>query len=206
MFAGRQGGPSISGGTIPQTWQGGMGALLCPSDKVPCSDTRFPLARRTYAMPEHSMDPTTPQAQFFGIKSWPPSSDNTCGVGLRWEDSITPNRSWNSTSQDVWGNAAIIPRNQAAVNASMVLDQTGTLYITEKPRADSMQGSVAGQTILTSGDHVDGRTDTRNYHNSMYNYLFVDGRAETLAPSATLGETNTIAGRSTGMWTIRARD
>ena len=88
----------------------------------------------------------------------------------------------------------------------MVLDQTGSILLTEKPRAGAMQGSLADQTILTANDHVDAATDTRAYHNSMYSYLFVDGHAETLAREATLGRTNTNLGRSTGMWTIRAND
>ncbi|MEW6304464.1 MAG: hypothetical protein AB1705_13385, partial [Verrucomicrobiota bacterium] len=48
--------------------------------------------------------------------------------------------------------------------------------------------------------------DTRSYHNSMVNYLFVDAHAEQLAPSATLGRTNTNLGRQTGLWTINTAD
>ena len=195
-------------GYAPATQPPGNGALLCPADKVPCSDSRFPFARRSYAMPEHTMNRQL--AQFFNNVYWPPRSDNACGLGLRWEDSFVITNAfgdiWNSTPQDVWLANPPIPRNQTSVNAAMLLEQAGTILLTEKPRAGAMQGSLADQTILTANDHVSAATDTRTYHNSLYSYLFVDGHAETLAREATLGATNTTLSRSTGMWTIRPND
>jgi len=100
-----------------------------------------------------------------------------------------------------------------AVFGSMVLDQTGTLGFADYI-SDSNIGGCNDTYILPNGaSHLNGpgtgpqmKPITQNFHNSLFNYLFVDGHVETLAPTSNLGATNTNNNLQTGMWTIDPKD
>jgi prepilin-type N-terminal cleavage/methylation domain-containing protein/prepilin-type processing-associated H-X9-DG protein len=194
--------------------RGVMKSLKCPSDKLDCSDTRFPFARRSYAMPQHltrnvpNPNPTAAWLVPNAGNQWPPTTDNTCGIGLVW---IHADGHFDTFVDDEWDQTPA-PRRQMSVHESMVLDPTATLALVEHPRRDRMQGSQNGQ-VLARPDRTLEPTqsnanyiDPRGYHNSMFNYLFVDGHAEYLSIVATLGRTNTTQSIQTGFWTIRPGD
>ncbi|MEW6304460.1 MAG: prepilin-type N-terminal cleavage/methylation domain-containing protein [Verrucomicrobiota bacterium] len=193
--------------------------LKCPSDRLECSDTRFPDGRRTYAMARHSTG--VANAAWANLQIAPPGSDNRCGVGLEWPDGASaarpPDTIWNPA--DPWGSGNV-PRWVPAVSANMVKSPDQTISVTEQPRGTrtgtggttSQQGSQGAQTIINANSHFVTTVnnvnfvDTRTYHNSLVNYLFVDGHAENIAPAATLGRTNTALSRQTGFWTIVTTD
>ncbi|MEW6304458.1 MAG: prepilin-type N-terminal cleavage/methylation domain-containing protein [Verrucomicrobiota bacterium] len=197
--------------------------FLCPSDKLPNGDIRFPDARRTYAMPRHSTGTANPA--WFSVVYAPVSTENRCGVGLDWPNADSnprpPATIWNPA--DPW-NGPPTPRYVPAVYGAMVRNTHETILLTEQPRSNwaggipgntgsgMQQGSLELQTIFSANAHFNNNpassdfTDTRSYHNSIVNYLFVDGHVETLPPAATLGRTNTVLSRQTGYWTIHTGD
>lgn len=171
-------------------------------------------------------------ATWGGTAYWPPSSANGCGIGISWrEDQMggtgTPPATWKQVAgADQWGNA-INPRYQAAVTEAMILESASTIMLAEIGRGErtplditnsgtgsrtAQQGSLENQIINTAANHLvagianASYIDPNAYHIGNYNYLFIDGHVETLAPGATLGRTNTTLGLQTGMWTIRPGD
>lgn len=201
--------------------------MKCPSNKLISSDTRFPDAGRSYAMPRNSMD--------FGgagggalsfmstsVSQWPPNPSSLTGVGLRWYNASgeVPGNAWNSS--DKWGNGKE-PSRQYSVNASVVRDAGGTILLTEiirgRPTSSAsggstcQQGSLDNQTIDSANVHFATTStsniqyvDPRAYHNSYIDYLFVDGHSESMLPNKTLGQTNTSLSKQTGAWTIHPTD
>jgi prepilin-type N-terminal cleavage/methylation domain-containing protein/prepilin-type processing-associated H-X9-DG protein len=212
-----QGGPnSFPTGNVP-----GNKTLRCGADKLACGDTRYPDARRSYVMPRHSTAQSNPA--WASVSIWPPNADNKCGIGLEWPDggSVTtpPTPAWNSGDQ--WGGTSPTPRYVHSVNTAVIPSGDSTILVTEQPRGvrnfgtagtAAMQGSQSSQTITSANAHFNTTTtsqdyvDTRSYHNSYVNYLFVDGHAEALAPAATLGRTNTSLSIQSGLWTITTKD
>ena len=207
--------------------------LKCPSNKLISSDTRFPDAGRSYAMPRNSMDIGTGgtgagTAPFLadGRTQWPPSPASLTGVGLRWYHGDAPGAAWNDELPGVaangWGSGTN-PFRQLAVNAAVVRDPTSTIMLTEiirgRPSSSAsggstcQQGSLDNQTIDTANVHFATTNpsnvqyvDRKAYHNDYIDYLFVDGHAESLLPPKTLGTTNTALAKQTGMWTIHPKD
>jgi len=202
-----------------------MKLMKCPSNKLISSDTRFPDAGRSYAMPRNSMDfgGAGGGALSFmstGNSQWPPNPGSLTGVGLRWYHGENPGNAWNSS--DPWNNGKN-PQRQVGVNASIVKDPTGTIVLTEIIRgrpssaasggSTCQQGSLANQTIDSANVHFATTStsniqyvDPRAYHNSYIDYLFVDGHAEAMLPNKSLGTTNTSLSKQTGMWTIHPKD
>lgn len=100
----------------------------------------------------------------------------------------------------------------------MILDQPGTILLSEKVRGNIPTGSIMQQGSLDNNTTINANDafitsqsapdyiDTKNYHNAMLNYLMVDGHVEFLAPAATVGRTNTNLAKQAGMWTIYATD
>ncbi len=211
-----QGGPDTGNPTA------GAKTFKCPSDTLTSSDARYPSGRRSYAMPDHSMNSAASQ---FVSAQWPPSSANASGVGMSWQHggtrdgggtATTPGtkavrNTFTVTATDRWGSGSA-PRYQTAVLANMVLEQSATIAISEKPRRNALQGSLENQTITAANNHLVTTSGTADYidpnafHVARINYLFVDGHAESLDSSATLGRTNTSTALQSGMWTIRAND
>ena len=203
---------------------GGFKVLKCPADKLTNEDTRFVTAKRSYAMPRHSMG----FAQAFSyntVNNWPPSPGNRTGVGLRWTDGDGKDpQAWSdetgNPADDGWMQTPN-PSRQRGVYAAVVTDAPGTILMTELVRGRNdpavagtnvQQGSPDNNVINTANDHLvttvgnNNFMDSKAFHNDTINYLFVDGHAETMAAAKTLGQTNTALNRQTGMWTIMAKD
>jgi prepilin-type N-terminal cleavage/methylation domain-containing protein/prepilin-type processing-associated H-X9-DG protein len=216
-----QGGPNYSDSASFDRNAPAMKHLKCPSDKLANEDTRFTDARRSYAMPRNTMDLTSQSYIYPTTSQWPPSPASRTGVGLRWvaEEGIPGALAWNTL--DTWNNAKE-PRKQSAVFASVARDPGGTIFVTELVRgrkdpnagggSTCQQGSLDNQTINTANDHLISNIANQNYmnskvyHSDSFNYIFMDGHAETLLPGKTLGATNTTLSKQTGMWTLSVTD
>jgi prepilin-type N-terminal cleavage/methylation domain-containing protein/prepilin-type processing-associated H-X9-DG protein len=192
--------------------------LRCPSDKIPLS-TQWRTAtveefRRSYSMTLHNMQTT----------NWPPSPASKTGVGLYYDDSnFYPN--WATASS--WG--AVVPsfstlqssgrynaKSLAAVRTAIVRDNAETIMIAEQARFENLAGSRIYAAIHRADQHLQTSRQTNGsrgeegipngaYHNTTFNYLFMDGHTETLQPGKTVGRLGTEAAPQ-GMWTIEAKD
>lgn len=183
-------------------------SYICPSDRLEANWTYG--AKKSYSMPRHQQGQVDTSTYASTGSTWPPSSVNGCGLGLYWEVSGGASRNWNTNDvlPDSTNNAA--PSRQAAVRSPMLLEGDNTILLTEQLRNTQYQGYILGSIIL-SADYQPGgsngtNVDSRSHHNSMINYLFADGHVEFLAPQKTLGRTNTVLSKQSGMWTILAAD
>ncbi len=208
----------LPGGYPPGTF---MPLVLCPSDKVPTYTQGWTvnaaggiLQRRTYNLPRHNMGGYTIGGRAPAANDWPPNSANATGIGLNWTDSPSGNLGWNSldTFSNVGGTAD--PYQQYAVRTSLVLSGVDTILLTERPYQGNLVG-VFNSYIQAANDHtpsngsapVNPAVDPKTFHNSLFNYLMVDGHVETLDPLTTMGRTNrTLNSIQTGMWSITAAD
>jgi len=184
----------------------GVPVIRCPADKVALKATYVGYSKRTYAMPRHNMGSFTinvaPPAN-----SWPPGVANQTGLGLNWYDSAgSMPPGWNSLEPWTSGD----PYRQTSVRGSMVLRHDDTLVLSERPSDSNNAGNAGGGSmyIMSADEHLKGPNAplTSTYHNSMFNYLLLDGHVDFLTPNATLGVTNTTLARQTGIWTILAND
>ncbi len=210
------------GGRRPDGTDGSK-TLRCASSKFELSDTRFPRAKRSYAMPEHEMDFNRGWVQDRSHDNWPISPENQCGVGLYWRRDSGNRGSWNNRD----GTGSTPPKHQAGVAQDLAVEQVGTILVAERNRREMMQGSLNNQTIPRAADHLirnAGRSDFidwEQFHMARFNYAFMDGHVETLEHEATLGNGGVPArngqpagprygspnwGRQSGMWTIVAGD
>lgn len=192
-------------------------AFTCPGDKVAITNTALRLTgtRRSYGMPRHNMGTfALPSAFPPAPDSWPPSSINKTGVGLNWDTRNAPLSYWNA--EDVVGGPRE-PRYQAAVFASMVLEQSKTITLAESIDPDNLVGRFGTAFLNRVNDQFNAIPGVNNlndqskfvaaFHAGPVNYLFVDGHVEPLDREATLGKTNTIgATPPSGMWTILPND
>jgi len=203
--------------------------LKCPADKLINDDTRFPDARRNYAMPRNSMDmggpagtggtpPAVPAFLASTVSQWPPSPGNLSGVGMRWYDSEAPGKAWNTF--DAWGGAAT-PKRAPAVRLAMAQKADDTILLTEIARGRTnptstgttcQQGSLDNQVVDAPNAHFNttvgnqSYTDSKLWHNDTVNYVMVDGHVETLNPAKTMGGTNSNTAKQSGMWTLNPKD
>jgi prepilin-type N-terminal cleavage/methylation domain-containing protein/prepilin-type processing-associated H-X9-DG protein len=183
--------------------------IICPSDRFPVYESTWTVPptvhRRTYAMPRHNMNATP---------DWPPSANAKTGIGLAWNHTAAPalgGAVWNSA--DVVATSNFTPQNQASFRESMIDNAVGTIFVTERPSNGNHAGYSTGTTINNANDHFPASSqppahpaqDTKSYHGSVVNYLFIDGHAQALAPAKTLG-TGTNLGAVTGMWSVFASD
>ena len=205
-------------GSQPQLGQGGPAdsendgnrLLLCPSDKVRRSDTRYPRGGRSYVMPTHAMarNPAPSWAPNVGANGyhWPPSPKNATGIGLNWDVSSGPTPDWNTVEPT--GAGAPIPGRQVAIFEDLLLKPEETIMYTERIRREMLQGSFQYQTINHARQHLIGninRSDynsVQRYHLGRFNYIMADGHVETLAPAATIGPDSTDTSVQAGYWTI----
>lgn len=211
-----QGGRKVGATQLPELGAYASKTLQCPVPKYLPNDTRFPISRLTYAMPQHTMDNATAGWMADPKLNWPPATDNTCGVGFVYRsDTAGVKIYWN------YEDMAEPPKRQAAVQLGMVLDQVDTLLLVERHDNRMLQGSLDRQTLHRSADHLiraAARPDFQpweQFHNSKVNFLFVDGHAETLDHEAVLGNGGLPGGpnagnpnwaRQSGAWTIVVGD
>lgn len=212
-----------NGGTLTasqkDTWNPPDGSpskvLICPSDKVPLQATYTGYAKRSYAMPQHNMGITTIGGRAPKSSDWPPSPANGTGAGLNWYINPTAPASWNTADSAAGVGTASTstsnpsPSHQTSIRTGMMLDQTATIVLTERPGANNNAGNTGSgiMYIPTANDHLtlSSAPQAQSYHNGWYNYLMTDGHVDYLNPLATLG-TNTANTVQTGMWTILAGD
>lgn len=193
--------------------------IICPSDSIQLKASYAGYAKRSYSMPAHNMGGATIGGRAPVASDWPPSPANQTGTGLHWWTSGSMQPGWDTA--DAFNSKG--PKYQASVRGSMVRDQSGTILVTEHPCNDNNAGSagaalsltgsyttIADDILYNADAHLKGNgvpTGFGNsYHNNWFNYLFVDGHVEFLAPGATLGQTNSNVAVQTGMWTILAGD
>jgi len=198
-------------------------AFICPADKKdwPSNDNtanRYGGNRRSYTMPSHSMD----HGHGGRGNIWPPSPVNNTAVGLWWWNGnpgtgVNDHQhasAWNSMDGDrstTTGDPRVYARRQAAVYEQIVGDPSGTMSNTERITWNNLLGAAGDSRIDNANAHMDlnatmGYSETAHHGLATYNYLFVDGHAETLSKHATLGTTNLNLGLQTGMWTINPKD
>jgi len=203
--------------------------VLCPADKIPTYTATWnqdaagnEVQRRSYAIPRHNMGNVPVGSNFepgagyslSGVsraEDWPPSSVNRTGIGLNWSDGANTYYGWNNLDPR---SGTPDPYRQAAVRGAMIQAPIDTIFMTEK-WSQSQLTTYGSATINRANDHnpangsapVFPAVDLKTHHNSLVNYLMIDGHAEAIDPSATLGSTNrSNLGIQTGMWTIAPND
>jgi prepilin-type N-terminal cleavage/methylation domain-containing protein/prepilin-type processing-associated H-X9-DG protein len=207
---------------------------LCPADKAqPWDDyNAAPGAdvwrgvRRSYSVPQNHMgQANTANFQTAGTGDWPPNPTIRSGVGLVLNQNTNiPNGTlnggyygWRSGTSDDTASLLRKMRNQFAVNEAIVQDSGNTIFITERISSLSYVGSTDWAEIPNEDGHYDttanrtisftGTTDGSTLHGKdTYNYLFMDGHAETLTRKATLGTLNVDTRYQSGAWTINPKD
>ncbi len=181
--------------------------LQCPSDKVQNDASQPNNVRRSYAMPRHNMGTHTFSGHTATTDDWPPKPVNRTGVGLHWIVDSGANSNWNPA--DPAPSTSVAPRRQQSVRDNMLLDQVGTILLTERVHPQNSQGSIHGNKhyIQNANEHISGSgLRVNSLHGENFNYLYADGHVEFLVPGATLGRTNQNLGNISGHWTIRADD
>jgi prepilin-type N-terminal cleavage/methylation domain-containing protein len=207
---------------------------LCAADKLRSvnviNNNNWRGVRRTYSMIQHGGGRgngpfSWPNGALHTANDWPPGANNYTGVGLIIRRSLSGNttdgrlnngfRRWMPGTRDdtPQPNNPRAIRNQPAVHASMVLDQSGTLAIAERADSRNLFGAPGRAEIhhantLSRQEHRSNRNISGNGHHigEAYNWLFMDGHAEFLSRRGTLGATNVNVNRQSGMWTINAND
>jgi len=196
--------------------------VLCPADKIPTYTATWnqnaagqEVQRRSYAMPRHRMGNDQTGSHNTGGTAlrtdWPPNPVNKTGIGLNWPQNT--GFGWNSADPRI-GNSSPDPYRQLAVRGAMVNSPIETILMTE--RWHQSQLTTYGDGFVTAANAhnpangsapVFPAVDLKAHHNSLVNYLMVDGHVEQLDPAATLGNTNrTNLGLQSGMWSIVPND
>jgi prepilin-type N-terminal cleavage/methylation domain-containing protein/prepilin-type processing-associated H-X9-DG protein len=207
---------------------------ICPADKVPALDAHNAVpgantwrgVRRSYAMPQNNMGKTASfNYNTTGASDWPPNPAMKTAVGLviRQGEPASGGTTlnggfwgWRDGTFDDTATRLSKIRNQYAVNEAMVTDPSGTLLLTERISASSYLGSDGWAEIAQENSHYDTGTNTSQFSGTtdgstlhgrdMYDYLFVDGHAETMQRRATLGRVNTDTAKQSGIWTVYDKD
>ncbi len=198
--------------------------LHCPSNKISvypnATQTTQQRARRTYNPSKHNRGYERIGGRNATAADWPPTADNQTGVGLALNgrggnDLSRPgpagNTAWNTAEN---GNGFRPDRRQPSINMGIILDQVGTLVLTENFTDENVVGrSQNGNANFNAPNaHIEnwpGRATKAQeralFHLGKYNYLMADMHVEYVDPEATLGE-GTRNTRQTGWWTIRVGD
>lgn len=212
------GGPTKGG---PTAWQPGANVspklLGCPSDPYPNRvSNNLERQRRTYAMPRYKVTVGPNLVQGAEINTNFVSTVRT-GVGIAYDGDASGTPGWtpDATLSVAWQNmrASNIP----SVRTALVLDQAGTISYTERINdgeqrvgnwiawVDQVNWSAAGGRYMSQVGTDIAPSSTAywpRHHNSLFEFGFVDGHAELLAPDAT---TTNLTGQAR-MWTIATDD
>ncbi|MEW6303808.1 MAG: DUF1559 domain-containing protein [Verrucomicrobiota bacterium] len=199
-------------------WPGPGKVLECPSETrgdIPPNANpatyQWDFFKRSYAMPSYRNYTGDAFWNAQGaVTNWPPSAIAATGVGLAFNlGSSGPglggfSATWPISSQDQATNAGkhwtqLTLRNIPAINAGMVLDQSGTIDFTERVN-NPWSGYNGHWDAWVDGPwwntarrwHVgywypgqNAQNFPPRYHNSLYNYSFLDGHVELLDPNGT---------------------
>lgn len=200
------------------TWQvtNGYAAklLVCPADTAPLPVGRENWAKRSYSMPRHNMGVTTIGGVTPKVADWPPNPANKTGVGIVWDKPNSITNGWNFmlNPDGLVGTSSTgrQPRESTGVRTAVIRDPQETISLTERIYQGNTAGdanSGTGNNILYANDHLGtAAPGAREFHNDMFNYLFVDGHVETMPRAKTLGNTNVSLTIQSGGWTIQAND
>ncbi|HEY1171937.1 MAG TPA: prepilin-type N-terminal cleavage/methylation domain-containing protein [Verrucomicrobiae bacterium] len=215
----------LSGNYYTKTNNHALKWAQCPADKV--SPTSANAVRRSYSLPQHAGPRAFAPA--FDTLIWPPSQISRSGVGLclqqgaiegtttgpngmggaTWKADANPNSINNTATAttDAWKI-----RGQRAISAALVTDTVATFAIVERIHP----GNYAGQSFYGEVPNSDYQFDSGNvalgfpngsHHGAdSYNYLMMDAHVEFLGRNFTLGQTNLLTSKQTGMWSITAKD
>jgi prepilin-type N-terminal cleavage/methylation domain-containing protein/prepilin-type processing-associated H-X9-DG protein len=193
--------------------------LRCPSNPypathVPTSGNTTPRGRRSYAMLRYQMHSGN------DINSGSPTSNTNItsavrtGVGIAYIGTSRPGWTPDASMNVAWHQNKV--SNIPSVRTALTLDPSGTIAFTERLSTEQLAGgasawvdqvnwSSAGGKYMSSVGREIAPSSTAYWsmhHNSLFNFGFVDGHAELLAPAATT--TNLTA--QTQMWTIAVDD
>ncbi|HEY1174259.1 MAG TPA: type II secretion system protein [Verrucomicrobiae bacterium] len=216
--------------TTTGNYAGYSKVILCPADKTIGPSWWGATARnihRSYAMPRY--------VQNDAGAGWPPHPAANSGIGLAWNfgnasanSAANGYNTWNTIDRDsvtgtvIGYNSSVpnpTPRRQFALTSASVKSPDETIMLTERIHVSNMMGHPDVSFIDNSSQHMTTGTATaqqggqdwvypleKDYHpNGSWNYQFVDGHAELISPTATLGMTNSNRGLRTGMWTLNPK-
>lgn len=205
----------------PSSWQPAAQncpkMLKCPSDPYPNRvSNNTERQRRTYAMPRYKVTVGPNLVQGAQINTNFLSNVRT-GVGIAYDGDAggTPGWTPDATLGIAWHN--LKASNIPSVRTALVLDPTGTIAFTERIHdgeqrvgnwiawVDQVNWSSAGGRYMSQVGQDVAPSSTAywpRHHNSLFNFAFVDGHAELLAPAAT---TTNLTGQAR-MWTIATDD
>jgi prepilin-type N-terminal cleavage/methylation domain-containing protein/prepilin-type processing-associated H-X9-DG protein len=203
--------------------------VLCPSDKIPTytatwnQSTAGEVQRRSYSMPRANMGivpaggtyEAGPGYTIGGVApkvgDWPPNPASRTGIGLNWSDTAPNYTGWNNVDGRT---GSPDPYRQAAFRATSIPAPIETMLMAERFYQQNLTTYGTGW-IQTANDHTPGNTaapvfdtvDLKNHHNSLLNYLLLDGHVEQVTPAETLGSTNrTLLSIQSGWWTVNPKD
>lgn len=205
-----------------------MKALNCPANYINvypnATQTRQQRARRAYNPPKHNRGYERIGGRNATANDWPPTPNNQTGTGLALNgrggnDLSRPgpsgNTAWNTEEN---GNGSKPPRRQRSINMGIILDQVGTMLLTENISDENVVGrSQNGNCNFNNiNNHIEnwpgrqpggaGRLKEEGlFHLGRWNYLFADMHVEFADPKASLGN-GAINRHQTGWWTILAGD
>ncbi len=157
--------------------------LTCPADTIAPAFPTTNTWRRTYSMSEARM------------VSGPLPLLEAAGGGVGVCHSIA------------WGAVPTVDR-PAVLRASAVPDPANMLALVERPNPVNYAGNDHWAVTRRTGEQRNGFPSARfgqQYHGGRFNYLFVDGRVELLAPEATWGRAGSDLVWA-GAWTLRTDD
>jgi len=180
--------------------------LECPMDKVPMkysSDMPHTEFRRSYSMPEHNMGQNAVAGRKATAADWPPCPVNQTGLGLALDGrTMQPGSRWNPDDEP---GSSKVPRWQAAFQMPMILDQSQTIFMTERFSGLNHVGGCTDAAIADISQHIS--PESKMALPERINYLMVDGHVESLIPTASNSRTNRPGVTApTGMWTVLAED
>lgn len=205
---------------------------ICAGDKLRSVDVInngvWRGVRRSYSMVQHGGGATAGTWSFPNgaahAQDWPPSSANLSAIGIILDRNASASGSsggpnggiarWMPGTPDASnpGNPRDY-RYQPAVPASVVLDQSYTIFVTERVHSSNRFGEPGWAEIphantMSYREHPNNGNISGNGHHigDAYDFVFVDGHVEFLKRGATLGKTNLNVGRQSGMWTISSKD
>jgi prepilin-type processing-associated H-X9-DG protein len=179
----------------PAQFQPPAPVMLCPQDTLPPASwaQKARLHRRSYSISRHDMLAT----------NWPPSFDNNTGVGLWWTFGATGEKPPPPRIYDT--------NDLAAVMLEMILSPKTTLFVTEQINPHNISRNGSRSFIFRTLDHMEGTNGISPdfFHQGKFNYLMIDGHAETLLPQETVGpsgEAGKYVSAHKGIWTINNVD
>lgn len=210
-----------------------MKMLNCPANYINvypnATQTRQQRARRAYNPPRHNrgyqtIGPANNGGRADPASDWPPSPNNKTGTGLALRgnggNDLTRPAAPNGPAwvQNDNGSSGRAPRRQRAISMGIVLDQVGTMILTENITDENVVGRSQNgvATIGHSNQHLENwpgrqrggagrQREEKLFHLARWNYLMGDMHVEFAERGASLGfgSRNNV---QTGWWTIVAGD